>query len=140
VRVTAAKKSLYHAAGVLAAGHGLAMIEAATQAQIAAGMKRREALRALLPLTRRVLNNFERLGSTAAWTGPLARSDYRVLAMYTAALQDLPLEFSDAYQALKHLAARVLAQDPERMLRAIAKCVRKPGELVAEGAAKKKVG
>jgi predicted short-subunit dehydrogenase-like oxidoreductase (DUF2520 family) len=115
-------------------------MEAATQARIAAGMKRREALRALLALTRQVLNNFERLGPTAAWTGPLARGDYRVLAMYTAALQDLPLEFSEAYQALNHLAARVLAQDPERMVRAIANCVRKPGELVAEAQQRKKVG
>jgi predicted short-subunit dehydrogenase-like oxidoreductase (DUF2520 family) len=119
VRVSAAKKPLYHAAGVLAAGHVLALMEAATQTLIAAGMKRREALRALLPLTQQVLNNFERLGPTAAWTGPLARGDYRVLAAHTKALQHLPPEFSEAYQALNHLAARVLARNPESMLQAI---------------------
>jgi predicted short-subunit dehydrogenase-like oxidoreductase (DUF2520 family) len=113
-------------------------MEAATQALIAAGVTRREALRALLPLTHQVLNNFERLGPTAAWTGPLARGDYRVLAAHNKALQDMPAEFSDAYQALNNLAARVLAQDPEQKLEDIAQTVRKPAEPAPEGAPKKK--
>jgi predicted short-subunit dehydrogenase-like oxidoreductase (DUF2520 family) len=70
VHIEGSKKPLYHAAGALAAGNVLALMEAATRLMTAAGMKRREAVRVLLPLTRQVLENFERLGPRAAWTGP----------------------------------------------------------------------
>jgi predicted short-subunit dehydrogenase-like oxidoreductase (DUF2520 family) len=110
------KKALYHAAGVMAAGHVLALMEAATRMLIASGMKRREAVRALLPLTRQVLDNFEMLGAKAAWTGPLARGDYGVVSAHRQALRELPEEYGGAYEALNRLAARVLAEDPELML------------------------
>ena len=57
VRIVAAKKPLYHAAGALAAGLVLAMEEAGVQMAMASGMKRREAVRALLSLTRQVLEH-----------------------------------------------------------------------------------
>src|SRR5580704_17713804 len=86
VHIDGAKKPLYHAAGALAAGNVLALMEAATRLMTAAGMKRREAVRALLPLTRQVLENFERLGPRAAWTGPLSRGDYGVVAAHLEAV------------------------------------------------------
>ncbi|MGC2752008.1 MAG: DUF2520 domain-containing protein, partial [Candidatus Acidiferrum sp.] len=49
VPIEGAKKPLYHAAGALAAGSVLALMEAATRLMTEAGMKRREAVRALLP-------------------------------------------------------------------------------------------
>jgi predicted short-subunit dehydrogenase-like oxidoreductase (DUF2520 family) len=115
VRIDGTKKPLYHAAGALAAGSVLALMEAATRLMAAAGMKRREAVRALLPLTRQVLENFERLGPRAAWTGPLSRGDYGVVAAHTEAMKDLPEEFRQAYEAVNRLAAVVLAQDPAGM-------------------------
>jgi predicted short-subunit dehydrogenase-like oxidoreductase (DUF2520 family) len=116
VRIDGAKKPLYHAAGALAAGNVLALMEAATRLMTAAGMKRREAMRALLPLTRQVLENFERLGPRAAWTGPLSRGDYGVVAAHMEAVKDFPPEFAETYQAVNCLAARVLAQDSAAML------------------------
>ena len=74
-----------------------------------AGMKRGEAVRALLQLTRQVLENFERLGPRAAWTGPLARGDFGVVATHIAAMKRLPREFSNAYAALNGLASLVLS-------------------------------
>jgi predicted short-subunit dehydrogenase-like oxidoreductase (DUF2520 family) len=79
VRIAGEKKALYHAAATMAAGNVLAVEEAAMQLLVALGMKHSEAVRALLPLTRQVLENIERLGSRAAWTGPLARGDYKVV-------------------------------------------------------------
>ena len=111
VQIAAGKKVLYHAAAALAAGHVLALVEAATQLLISLGMKRSEATRALLPLTRQVLDNFERVGPRAAWTGPLARGDYRVVESHLRALQDSREEVALAYEALNRLAAAVLAQD-----------------------------
>jgi predicted short-subunit dehydrogenase-like oxidoreductase (DUF2520 family) len=115
VLIEGSKKPLYHAAGALAAGNVLALMEAATRLMAAAGMKRREAVRALLPLTRQVLENFERLGPRAAWTGPLSRGDYGVVAAHTEAMKDLPAEFGQAYEAVNRLAAVVLAQDSAGM-------------------------
>jgi predicted short-subunit dehydrogenase-like oxidoreductase (DUF2520 family) len=115
VHIEGSKKPLYHAAGALAAGNVLALMEAATRLMTATGMKRREAVRALLPLTRQVLENFERLGPRAAWTGPLSRGDYGVVAAHTEAMKDLPAEFRQAYEAVNRLAAVVLAQDSAEM-------------------------
>lgn len=111
VQIAAGKKVLYHAAAALAAGHVLALVEAATQLFISVGMKRSEATRALLPLTRQVLDNFERVGPRAAWTGPLARGDYKIVESHLRALHDSREEVAIAYEALNRLAARVLAQD-----------------------------
>jgi predicted short-subunit dehydrogenase-like oxidoreductase (DUF2520 family) len=100
----------------MAAGSVLALMEAATRLMTAAGMKRREAVRALLPLTLQVLENFERLGPRAAWTGPLSRGDYGVVATHTEAMKDLPAEFTETYEAVNRLAALVLAQDSATMV------------------------
>lgn len=111
VRIAGEKKIFYHAAAALASGHVLALVEAATQLLISLGMKRSEAVRALLPLTRQVLDNFQRLGPRPAWTGPLARGDYRVVEAHLRALQDSHPEITQAYEALNRLAALFLAND-----------------------------
>lgn len=121
VHIDGLRKPLYHAAGALAAGHVLALMEAATQLMATTGMKRREAVRALLSLTRQVLENLERLGPRAAWTGPLSRKDYGVVASHAAAMKELPGEFGEAYEALNRLAARVLAQNSPEMLEELEK-------------------
>ncbi|HEX8880271.1 MAG TPA: DUF2520 domain-containing protein [Candidatus Acidoferrum sp.] len=106
------KKIVYHAAAALASGHVLALMEAATRLLLSLGMKRNEAARALLPLTRQVLDNFERVGPRAAWTGPLARGDYKVVEAHLRVLRDSQEEIAEAYEGLNYLAARLLAQHP----------------------------
>jgi predicted short-subunit dehydrogenase-like oxidoreductase (DUF2520 family) len=105
--IQAAKKPLYHAAGALAAGHTLVVVESAVQLLMSLGIKRSEAVRALLPMTKQVLQNYERLGPGAAWTGPLSRGDYEVVAKHLSVLQDYSPEYKEAYEALNHLAERV---------------------------------
>jgi len=109
--IEARNKPLYHAAGALAAGHTLVVVEAAVRLLMSLGMKRREALRALLPMTRQVLQNYERLGLRAAWTGPLARGDYEVVARHLNVLQEYSPEYGNAYDALNRLAERILPRD-----------------------------
>jgi predicted short-subunit dehydrogenase-like oxidoreductase (DUF2520 family) len=111
--IEAPNKPLYHAAGALAAGHALVVVESAIQLLMALGTKRSEAMRALLPMTKQVLQNYERLGMKAAWTGPLARGDYEVVAKHMAALQDYSPEYGKAYDALNRLAERILPRDGE---------------------------
>jgi predicted short-subunit dehydrogenase-like oxidoreductase (DUF2520 family) len=110
--IDAQKKSLYHAAGALAAGHTLVVVEAAVQLMMSLGLRRAEAVRALLPMTRQVLQNYERLGPGAAWTGPLARGDYEVVAKHLNVLQDYSRPYKEAYEALSHLAGHILAKNP----------------------------
>jgi predicted short-subunit dehydrogenase-like oxidoreductase (DUF2520 family) len=116
VRIAPGKKALYHAAAAMAAGHVLAIEEAARQLLVSLGMTRREAVRALLPLTRQVLDNDERFGPRSAWTGPLSRGDYNVVKTHMDALRDAPAEFREGYESLNRLAARVLAQDAAGVL------------------------
>lgn len=121
MQVPSGEKPLYHAAASMAAGHVLAVEEAATRLLMHLGMRRREAVRALLPLTRQVLDNFERLGPRSAWTGPLSRGDLKVVAAHVAALSASPEEFGTAYAALNRLAARVLDPSPGRLLAGLEK-------------------
>ena len=112
----ATRRDFLAVSAALAAGHVLAVEEAATRMLMSAGLRRPQAVAALLGLTRQVLDNFERLGSRAAWTGPLARGDYRVILAHGEALGDLPAEYSQAYQALNRLGARVLASNAKSTL------------------------
>jgi len=117
VNISAEKKPLYHAAGAFAAGHLLALEEAGVQMLMSAGMKRREAVRALLSLSRQVLEHYEKLGPHQAWTGPLSRRDYGVVMDHEAAIGRARPEFLEAYQVVNRLAAHVLSNDPGTLLR-----------------------
>jgi predicted short-subunit dehydrogenase-like oxidoreductase (DUF2520 family) len=116
VNIDRSKKAQYHAAGVFAASMVLTLEESGVALLMAAGMKRTQAVRALLGLSRQVLENYEKLGPQKAWTGPLSRGDFEVVRAHEAALQEFQPEFLAAYQAVCRLTARVLAGDPAAML------------------------
>jgi predicted short-subunit dehydrogenase-like oxidoreductase (DUF2520 family) len=103
------RKSAYHAAAALAAGHILAVAEAAVRILMASGFSRKRAALALLPLTRQTLANYERAGARPAWTGPLNRGDFAVIERHLEALRRFPREYREAYEALSRLGVKVLA-------------------------------
>lgn len=109
-------KPAYHAAGTIVAGHALGLVESAAQMLMRIGFSRRRAAQALLPLIRQMLDNYERLGPRAAWTGPLSRGDYATVKKHMAALRGRPREFSNSYAALALLSGRVLAKQPAATL------------------------
>jgi predicted short-subunit dehydrogenase-like oxidoreductase (DUF2520 family) len=115
-RIQPGRKAEYHCAGTFAASHVLAALEAGVQLLLAAGIKRREATRALLRLARQVLENEELLGPRAAWTGPLSRGDFATIGLHWEALGNFPEEFQQAYAGMMRLAARLLAQSPAPLL------------------------
>lgn len=138
--IEARNKPLYHAAGALAAGHTLVVVESAIQLMMSLGMKRSESMRAVLPMTKQVLQNYERLGMKAAWTGPLARGDHEVVAKHLAALQDYSPEYCKAYDALNRLAERILPRDEEDAERLeAASCVGHNGSHSSRASHSKKV-
>ncbi len=115
MRIEGRSKATYHAAGVLAAGHALALVEAATRVLMSLHFTRRHAMRALLPLVRQMLENFERLGARVSWTGPLRRGDFITIATHAAALRKFPREFRDAYAAVSKLALTLFEPEPRKM-------------------------
>jgi predicted short-subunit dehydrogenase-like oxidoreductase (DUF2520 family) len=66
---------------------------------------------------RQMLDNFEKYGPRAAWTGPTARGDYATVKKHRNALRPYPREFGDTYARLVQLSARVLAKSPARTLK-----------------------
>ncbi|MGH9684273.1 MAG: Rossmann-like and DUF2520 domain-containing protein [Candidatus Acidiferrales bacterium] len=117
VRIDGARKPAYHAAAALVSGHALGLVDAATAVLMHLGFTRRRAVQALLHLMRQMLDNDERLGPHAAWTGPLSRGDYDAVAKHMAALREYPREFSESYAALALLSGRVLSKDPSATLK-----------------------
>jgi predicted short-subunit dehydrogenase-like oxidoreductase (DUF2520 family) len=106
-------KAIYHASAVIAAGSTYATIETGLQMLEHIGFTRRRAEQTLFPLLRQILDNIERIGPRAAWTGPLSRGDYAIVARHARALRKYPQEFRQAYAALAVLAGRVLAKNPK---------------------------
>jgi predicted short-subunit dehydrogenase-like oxidoreductase (DUF2520 family) len=127
VTIKGADKPAYHAAAVLVAGHALALVEAATQILMRVGFSRRRAIAALLPLVRQMLDNFERLGPQAAWTGPIARGDLDVVAKHSQALKKYPREFRETYAALSLLAGRVLSKNSAATIQHLKRALKKSG-------------
>jgi predicted short-subunit dehydrogenase-like oxidoreductase (DUF2520 family) len=117
VRLSGTNKAAYHAAGSFACVYVLALMETATRILMTQGFKRRQAMRALLPLTRQTLDNFESVGPLAAWTGPLSRGDFSTIEKHVKALGEFEPEYLEAYKALSRLTAEVLAAQPGAMLK-----------------------
>jgi predicted short-subunit dehydrogenase-like oxidoreductase (DUF2520 family) len=117
VRLSGVNKAAYHAAGSFACAYVLALMETATRLLMTQGFKRRQAMRALLPLTRQTLDNFESVGPLAAWTGPMSRGDFATIERHVKALGDFEPEFLEAYRTLSRLNATVLAAQPGALLK-----------------------
>jgi predicted short-subunit dehydrogenase-like oxidoreductase (DUF2520 family) len=116
VRLSGPNKAAYHAAGSFACAGVLVLLETATRLLMSQGFTRRQAARALLPLTRQTLDNFERIGPRAAWTGPLTRGDFSTVQRHADALADFPPEYPEVHKALLRLAATVLSDDSSALL------------------------
>lgn len=101
VRVADADRPLYHAAASIASNHLVALLGQAERVAAAAGVP----LAAYLDLVRATVDNVERLGPSAALTGPVARSDWATVDRHRAAL---PPEERAAYDAMVDAARRLL--------------------------------
>jgi len=96
-------KVLYHAAGALASGHLMTLVDLGRRALARAGVPRKYTRQALLPLVRNTVAQYERLAEKA-WTGPLARGDLETVQKHLVALAKLPPHFREAYTTLARVA------------------------------------
>ena len=99
-RLKAADKALYHAAACVLSNYLVALADAGGAMLSAAGLSRRDAQSAALPLVRGTLENLQRLGSPRALTGPISRGDAETVGRHLAALSRLPPEFAELYRCL----------------------------------------
>ena len=97
---------------MISAGSTYATIEAGLQMLMRIGFTRARAEQTLFPLLRQILDNIERIGPRAAWTGPLSRRDYAIVARHARALRTSSPQIRGAYAALSMLAASILSGDP----------------------------
>jgi predicted short-subunit dehydrogenase-like oxidoreductase (DUF2520 family) len=123
VPIAGRDKVFYHAAAVMAAGSMYPTIEAGLHLLERAGFTRKLAGQTLFPLMRQILDNIERIGPRAAWTGPLSRGDYEIVARHMRALRTGVPEIRKAYAALAMLAASIVSGDPYQAKKRTAKAL-----------------
>jgi predicted short-subunit dehydrogenase-like oxidoreductase (DUF2520 family) len=102
LRIPEAGRAAYHAGAALAAGGLVALLDAAVATWQAAGVEKRAAERALLPLMRSALGGVEVRGLLRGMTGPVVRGDADVVEAHLAALPE------DLLPLYRHLFARAL--------------------------------
>jgi predicted short-subunit dehydrogenase-like oxidoreductase (DUF2520 family) len=97
----------YHAAAVLAGNAPLALLAAAAELLVAAGLEPATAEEGLISLMEGALANARRVGPRAALTGPVVRGDTATIASHLAALGERPdteALYRALTQAILHLA------------------------------------
>ncbi|MHB8173301.1 MAG: Rossmann-like and DUF2520 domain-containing protein [Nitrospirota bacterium] len=100
VMIPGDRKALYHAGAAVASNYLVAVLDFAVMIYEALGMKREDAVKAIMPLVRGTVNNVERVGVPDALTGPIARGDLETVEGHLEALKkDMP-EMLPLYKAL----------------------------------------
>jgi predicted short-subunit dehydrogenase-like oxidoreductase (DUF2520 family) len=121
---TPASRAAYHAAASLASNDVLALLEAAERLMARLGIPAVRARRALLVLTRGVLDRIEARGAAGALTGPASRGDLGTLGLQVEALARFDPDAAEAHRALSRRLAG-LAAESGRLDRAAAARVRR---------------
>ncbi|HVQ39146.1 MAG TPA: Rossmann-like and DUF2520 domain-containing protein [Pyrinomonadaceae bacterium] len=84
--VQPAKKALYHAAALTAAGHLTALVDVAIEMLASSGLSPSEAQRVLMPLVESAVSNLKVSTPAQALTGTFARGDVATVKRHLAAL------------------------------------------------------
>lgn len=100
VRVDPTRKTLYHAAAVIASNYLVALVDLSLAAYGQAGIQRDDARRLLSPILAGTLANIERSDTAAALTGPVSRGEATTVAAHLGALSDWCDDAADVYRAL----------------------------------------
>jgi len=108
-RVDDAHRAEYHAAASFASNFVLTVLDAAEQLAASAGIDGDDARDLLAPLVRRTVDNWQRNGSTASLTGPIARGDEATVARQRGAVDDTDPELTPLFDKLA-LATRSIAR------------------------------
>lgn len=111
------QKVLYHAFGSFASPLVIALMAALEHVAEAAGVKRRDIKRVMLPLLWQTLRNYVHGDAASAFSGPLVRGDVATVRKHLQELKKVP-EAREVYAALARAAMKHLPVKNKRALRA----------------------
>jgi predicted short-subunit dehydrogenase-like oxidoreductase (DUF2520 family) len=100
-------KAVYHAWGTFASPLFTALLATTEQVASAAGVKRKDARRRMLPILRQTLENYAALGAPDGFSGPIVRGDIETVRRHLQVLRALP-EAREVYLALARAALKNL--------------------------------
>lgn len=100
-------KPLYHAAACVVSNYLVTLVEFGIRLMEVAGIPRRSALRALMPLIEGTVNNIATIGIPAALTGPIARGDVSTVGEHLERLHEMAPELVNLYSLLGYHTADV---------------------------------
>jgi len=107
-------KALYHAALCVASNYLVVLEKMAVEMLAQAGIDRRDALPALLPLIRGAADNLAACGLPDALTGPISRGDAATVTQHLHAMNDSCSDYVPVYRSLGRLAL-MLAEEKGKM-------------------------
>lgn len=105
--IPARSKPLYHALGAFASPLIVAQLALAEQVAGAAGLSAKEARRAIVPILRQTITNYQRGGPSAAFSGPFKRGDVATIRRHLKELRKVP-QARAAYLVLADATLRSL--------------------------------
>lgn len=90
IKIKAEVKPYLHASAVMACNYLAALLDASGAITEQAGLNRKETLKMLMPLINKTLENIERVGTSEALSGPIARGDAGTVENHLKLLTDAP--------------------------------------------------
>jgi len=111
-------KAAYHAWGTFASPLFTALLAATEQVAAAAGVKRPEIRRRMIPILLQTLANYAQFGAPGAFSGPIIRGDVNTVKKHLRALRGVPAA-REVYIALARAALQYLPAKNKRLLRQI---------------------
>jgi predicted short-subunit dehydrogenase-like oxidoreductase (DUF2520 family) len=119
--ISKSRKKAYHAWGAFTSPLLIALLVTAERVARAAGLSTAGARRKALPILRQTLANYERLGPSGAFSGPIVRGDAQVVREHLKALKGVP-EARAIYLALARAGLRHLpVRNPGRLEKVLKK-------------------
>ncbi|HXC42562.1 MAG TPA: DUF2520 domain-containing protein [Candidatus Dormibacteraeota bacterium] len=113
--IRAEDKAAYHAWGTFASPLFMALLATSEQVALCAGVKRSAAMQRMLPILKQTLANYEALGATGAFSGPIVRADAGTVMQHLIVLRGVPLA-QQVYVALARAALAYLPTKNRKML------------------------
>ncbi len=103
-------KALYHCAVVMASNYLNVLMDVALTVGEEAGLDRKTAWQAFLPIVEASISNITNLGTVNALTGPIARDDQETVKLHLKELAKCDPEIKQIYRTLGKWAVRIAKQ------------------------------
>jgi predicted short-subunit dehydrogenase-like oxidoreductase (DUF2520 family) len=94
------RKPLYHAGAAVVSNFLVSTVYFGLELNEAAGIKKKSALKALMPLIKGTIRNIEKIGIPSALTGPIARGDSEIVSQHLKSISKEKKEFLNLYSEL----------------------------------------